>query len=244
MNNPLVCRLAQFNQLSCADKQAIERISSENVRKVAPPEDLISEGDEPKTVNVILEGWACRYKHLEDGRRQIIGFLLPGDICDLHMDVLREMDHSIGTISAVTLAEISSDTIAALPAKHPAVTRGLWWLALVAAAIQREWIVSLGQRHAVERIAHLLCELFMRLRSAGLTDGDSCQLPLTQADIADASGLSNVHANRVLQELRARQLIRLKNKVLTVPDLPALMRAAHFNPAYLHLYANRATASE
>lgn len=235
MRNPLVSKLEHFSRLSQEDRRLIERISKGRVRKVAAREDIISEGDNPKVVNLILSGWAFRYKHLEDGRRQIIGFFLPGDLCDLNIYVLREMDHSVGTINHVTVAEITNDEFEEMTLSHPRITQALWWETLVASAIQREWTVSLGQRHAYERIAHLLCELFIRLRSAGMTNGDSCGLPVTQADIADASGLSIVHANRVLQELRARGLITLKSKILTIPDLAALMSAAQFNPNYLHL---------
>ncbi|WP_336492907.1 Crp/Fnr family transcriptional regulator, partial [Methylobacterium nigriterrae] len=132
------------------------------------------EGDPPPHINLILEGWACRYKQLEDGRRQIVSFFLPGDLFDLHAFVLREMDHSIGTITPVKLAEIHQDTFLRITDQHPRIARAVWWEALVAVAIQREWTVNIGQRTGLERIGHLLCELFIRLRAVGLTEGDSC----------------------------------------------------------------------
>jgi CRP-like cAMP-binding protein len=131
--------------------------------------------------------------------------------------------------------EIDPDALAALTLTHPRVTRSLWWEALMTAAIQREWSVNLGQRTAAERIGHLFCELFFRLRAVGLTTDSSYELPVTQADLADASGLSAVHVNRTLQELRAANLIVLRGKTLTIPDLEALKTIALFNPNYLHL---------
>src|SRR3712207_3458341 len=108
------------------------------------------------------------------------------------------MDHSIGTITRVRLAEIPRDAILDITEQHPRITRALWWEMLVQVAIQREWTVNLGQRTGLERLAHLLCELFIRLRAVGLTQGNTVRLPVTQVDLGDATGLSNVHVNRVL----------------------------------------------
>ncbi|MDR7039784.1 CRP-like cAMP-binding protein [Methylobacterium sp. BE186] len=235
MPQHLIRKLGQFTHLSEEDRRALEDATSRKVRIFGAHQDIISEGDAPEHVNLILEGWACRYKQLEDGRRQIISFFLPGDLCDPHVFVLREMDHSIGTITPVRLAEISPDAILDLTDEHPRITRALWWEMLVKVAIQREWTVNLGQRTGLERIGHLLCELFIRLRGVGLTEGDSCLLPVTQVELGDATGLSNVHVNRVLQELRASGLIVLRGKRLTIPDLEALQRVALFNANYLHL---------
>jgi len=186
-------------------------------------------------VHLILTGWACRYKQLEDGRRQIVSFFLPGDICDLNIFILREMDHSIGTITSVTIADLSREFFYEISAGHPRIATAFWWESLVNSAIQREWTMSLGQRTASERMAHLLCEIFLRLRLAGLTREDSCDFPLTQSDLADATGLSKVHVNRTLQELRSAELIVLRGKSLTVPSLERLMNAGLFNANYLHM---------
>jgi CRP-like cAMP-binding protein len=231
----LIRKLERFARLSADDRRALERVAGERVRQLGPREDIIHEGDLPRHVNLILDGHACRYKVLEDGRRQIMAFFVPGDLCDLRVFVLGRMDHSIGTLSPVRLAEIPHDAIMELTDNHPRVTRALWWSALVDAATSREWTVNVGQRTAVERMAHLLCELFVRLRAVGLTRGDACELPMTQPELADALGLSAVHTNRVLQELRADGLIALRNGTLTVPDLEALQAVALFDPNYLHL---------
>lgn len=235
MATHLIRRLERFTKLSAGDKRALDRVAAERVRRFGPREDVIREGDSPRHVNLILEGHACRYKTLEDGRRQIVAFFVPGDLCDLHVFVLKRMDHSIGTLSPVRLAEIARDTVLDLTERHPRVTRALWWGALVDAAVSREWTVNVGQRTATERMAHLLCELFVRLRSVGLTNGDACELPIAQTDLADALGLSAVHTNRVLQELRGEGLIGLRGGTLTVPDLDALQAIALFDADYLHL---------
>ena len=235
MPQHLIRKLEQFTRLSAEDKCALEAVARQRERLVRPHEDIIREGDPPRHVNLILEGWACRYKQLEDGGRQIISFFLPGDLFDIHAFVLREMDHSIGTITPVKLAEIQQDTLLSLIDEHPRIARAFWWEALVGVAIQREWTVNLGQRTGLERIGHLLCELFIRLRAVGLTADDGCILPLTQGDLAYATGLSNVHVNRVLQELRSSGLIVLKSRHLAIPDLAALQAVSLFNTNYLHL---------
>ena len=160
---------------------------------------------------------------------------MPGDICDLNIFILREMDHSIGTITSVTIADLSREFFYEISAGHPRIATAFWWESLVNSAIQREWTMSLGQRTASERMAHLLCEIFLRLRLAGLTREDSCDFPLTQSDLADATGLSKVHVNRTLQELRSAELIVLRGKSLTVPSLERLMNAGLFNANYLHM---------
>jgi len=233
--NPLIRKLEQFVRLSADDRTILERAASDRVRKFAARVDIAREGDKPKEVHLILSGWACRYKQLEDGRRQVISFFLPGDLCDLNVFVLKEMDHSIGTITPVTIADLPREFFDEIGTGYPRIATALWWETLVNAAIQREWTMNLGQRTASERMAHLLCEVFFRLRQAGLTAGASCEFPMTQSDLADATGLSKVHVNRTLQELRAAGLILLKGKTLSVPSLEQLMNAGLFNANYLHM---------
>jgi CRP-like cAMP-binding protein len=227
--------LEQFVRLSPADRAILVRAAAERVRNFGSRIDIMREGDKPKDVHLILSGWACRYKQLEDGRRQVVSFFLPGDICDLNAFILKEMDHSIGTITPVAIADLPREFFDEVGAGHPRIATAFWWESLVNASIQREWTMNLGQRTASERIAHLLCEIFFRLRLAGLTHGETCDFPLTQADLAEATGLSKVHVNRTLQELRSAGLIVLKGKTLVVPDLDRLMNAGLFNPNYLHM---------
>jgi CRP-like cAMP-binding protein len=235
----LIRKLEQFTKLSSDDKQALEQAASLHVRQLRPREDIIHEGDKPRHVNLILEGWACRYKVLEDGRRQVTAFLVPGDMCDLRMFILKEMDHSMAAVTPLKVAEIPSDTILEITDKHPRISRALWWNSLVEEATAREWTVNLGQREAVERLSHILCEMYLRLRGVGLTNGSaegpSFEVPVTQEQLGDTVGLSTVHVNRTLQdELRAKGLIELTKGELRVLDWEGLKRMGEFDPTYLH----------
>ncbi|HEX2527222.1 MAG TPA: Crp/Fnr family transcriptional regulator [Geminicoccus sp.] len=231
----LIRKLEQFTKLSNEEKRALENAAAQKVRRLGPREDIIHEGDRPRHLNLMLEGWACRYKVLEDGRRQVVAFLVPGDMCDLRMSILRRMDHSIGCLSHALVAEISADTVVELSDRYPALRRALWWNSLVEEAKAREWIVNLGRRNAAERMAHLFCEMYVRLRAIGLTIDRAFELPVTQELLSDAVGLSAVHVNRTLMELREANLISLKGKTLTILDPDGLEALALFSADYLHL---------
>ena len=230
----LTSRLEAFTRLSSQDKEALAKLSKVS-RTVAPRRDLIREGEKPSYVHLMVEGWACRYKTLPDGRRQVVAFFVPGDFCDLNVYILKQMDHSIGAITRLAVADISRDEMDTLTSNHPRITQALWWDSLVQHAIQREWTLNLGQRTAYERISHLLLELYVRLKTVGLTWNGTCDFPLTQVDIADATGLTPVHVNRTLQELRRDDLIVLERKQLHIPDFNRLTEASMFNANYLHL---------
>jgi CRP-like cAMP-binding protein len=227
-------KLQAFTRLSPEDVAALQALTR-NVRTIEARRDLLREGEAPKHMHLLLKGWACRHKSLPDGKRQVLGILVPGDLCDLDSWLLRQMDHSIGAITAIKVALISRDDIDALAREHPRIGEALRRNGLVDNAIGREWLLNLGQRSAYARIAHLIAELFLRLRTVGLTDEHGCDFPLTQNDIADATGLTAVHVNRMLQELRADGVIELERKRLHIPHLDALKVAAMFNPGYLHL---------
>jgi CRP-like cAMP-binding protein len=206
---------------------------------LGPHEDLIREGEVVIATNVILNGFACRQKMLPDGRRQIIGYLLPGDICDVRMCLNQRMDHTISTISAAKVATLPRDTIFDTSGRYPGLIRALCWASLVEESIVREWLLNVGQRTALERLAHLFCEIFVRLRAVGLADGDSCELPVTQAQLADTLALSTVHVNRTLRELRHANLISIRAKSLIIHDFDSLKSIALFDPSYLHLEGER-----
>ena len=230
-----VCRkIEQYVKLSGQDKAALDLCLNERKSMVPTRHDIIAEGDPPADVHFILSGWACRYKHLADGRRQILALLLPGDVCTSQYVALREMDHSIGTLSAVTLAKVSRAAVTAL-SRSSRLDSALRWQVEVNVSAQREWTVNLGQRNAFERIAHLFCEIFHRLRGVGLVDGTLCEVPLTQGDIGDATGMTSVHVNRIVQDIRGRRLITLNGRHLSIDNLPALEDAALFDPSYLHM---------
>ena len=233
MINPFVRKVESITRLSDGQRRALESLT-EHVQHLGSRERIIDEGEEPHLVNIVLSGWGCRYKILPDGRRQIIALLLPGDMCDPYVFLLRTMDHALGTLTPVTLARAPAQAIRDLTASGPELAEAMWWQMLEAVEIQREWTVSLGRRTAVERLAHLFCELSTRLSALGLTNDADCDMPLTQNDLADAMGISTVHVNRSLQELRAAGLVELRRKRLTILNRTALMDLAMFDPAYLH----------
>ncbi|WP_454631562.1 Crp/Fnr family transcriptional regulator [Bradyrhizobium cenepequi] len=233
---PIVQRLNALRALSDDGIAALERVIRESMQHVGAGEDLIREGDPVDGVRIILSGWLCRTKALEDGRRQIVNFILPGETCDTYAYLLSTMDHSIATLTPVVFAEVKRAQFEALVAHDRSLAEAFRCEMLVNSAIQREWAINLGRRLALERVAHLLCEIFERLRPVGLIDGNSCSFPVTQTDLADATGLSVVHLNRTLQELRNSGLILLRERTLTIIDLDALKAMALFSPNYLHLY--------
>jgi CRP-like cAMP-binding protein len=232
MDNTLIKKLAGYVPLDEEDKRLLNSVVQQP-RTVPAHVNLASEGDKPVYVHLILEGFACRYKFTVDGQRQIMAYLLPGDFCDLHVFVLKHMDHSISTISPCTVVDIPREQILKL-LERPRLSLALWCAALVDAAVLREWLVNVGQRHAAQRLAHVLCELLIRLRIVGLAD-NSYELPLSQTDLADTIGTSNVHLNRVLQELRRANLITWKSDKLVILNIDQLMKFSGFNPNYLHI---------
>jgi CRP-like cAMP-binding protein len=232
--NPWIRKLENFAPLSDEDKRYLAEIGSQP-KRVEADTDIISEGDRPDNVHLIVEGYACRYKILPDGRRQIMAYLIPGDICDLHVFILHEMDHSIGTLAPTRVVYIPRDKILNILESRPNLTRALWWATLQDEAIVREWLVNTGRRDAYRRVSHILCETYYRLRVVDMADNHAFDLPMTQNELADSVGLTPVHVNRMLQRLREEGLIALKGKALTILDPQGLLDAAEFQPNYLHL---------
>lgn len=232
--NSLALKLENYLSLTASELEFLDTIAS-RTRRYGPREDVVREGEPAGLMRIMLSGWAYRYKHLPDGRRQTLGFFLPGDICDLHIGLLKVMDHSLATITHAVVAEIEGVEFETLISRSERLKRAFQWESLVNMAIQREWTLNLGQRSAFERIAHLLCELYARLEPAGLATDHALEFPLIQTDLADASGISAVHVNRTLKELRATGLIKLEGRMLLFPDMARLRNVAAFDPRYLHL---------
>ncbi len=232
--NPLTRKLAHFAPLSDADREILDGFAAREEHYAADV-DLVSEGMIPRSVLLLKSGMAVRYRALPDGVRQIMTFLIPGDLCDMHVFLLKAMDHSIGTITPVTVAPIPRDSIMGLFGRRPRISAALWWSSLQEEAMLRERIVSLGRRDARGRIAYLLCELLWRHAAVGLTDGDVFRLPLTQAELGDTLGLTPVHVNRVLKEFRNQQLISIERRMLNLLNVEGLQAIAGFNQDYLHL---------
>jgi len=204
-------------------------------------QDIVREGDRPHECCLILDGFVCRYMMLDNGRRQILSFHTPGDIPDLQSLHLKVMDHSIGALVASNVAFIPHKSLNELNARYPRIASILWRDTLIDAAIFRLWMVGLGRKSAHERIAHLLCELQMRFKAVGLTVDHSYKLPVTQSELADATGISTVHVNRVLQDMRKDRLITLQGGSLTIENWEELKKIGEFNSTYLHLVDGEAT---
>jgi CRP-like cAMP-binding protein len=235
MMNPLNLRLQRYVELSSDDHVALDRLARGPARDVAARRDLIREGESPRFAYLVQSGWGCRYKALPDGRRQIVDFVVPGDLCDADVEILGQMDHAIGAVTSMRVVEIAPADLDQVRQAHKKVAQALRMDEFVKISIQREWTLNVGQRTAYERISHILCELFLRMEVVGHSNGKSCEFPLTQLDLADATGLTAVHVNRTLQELRKDGLIELHSRALTIPDLDALRNAGLFNGNYLHL---------
>lgn len=232
--NPLTRKLSHFAPLSPSDRQVLDSLAARD-RHYPADVDIVVEGTTPQSVFLVKEGMAVRYRALSDGRRQIMTFLIPGDLCDMHVFVLKARDHSIGTITPVRIASISRESMMDVFAHRPRVSAALWWSSQQEEAMLRERIVSLGRRDARGRIAYLLCELLWRHTAVGLTDGGTFRLPLTQTELGDTLGLTPVHVNRVLKEFRARRLIAMEHRMVELLDVAGLQDIAAFNKAYLNL---------
>jgi CRP-like cAMP-binding protein len=230
----LIRKLENFAPLAEEERRALLDATG-TIRRYAAHEDLIQEGAPTEGVKIILDGLACRYKVLPDGRRQIVAYFVPGDMCDLRVFLLKRMDHSIGTLCPVEAALLPQESLLELTERYPRLTRALWWSTLVEESITREWIVNVGYRTAFERMAHLFCEIFLRLQAVGLTHENHCDLPLTQTELADTLALSAVHVNRTLMDMRRAHLVTFQGRQLIIHDRQALQSVAGFDPNYLHL---------
>lgn len=236
--SPLLRKLEHGSPLSDADRALIEGLC-EHVVDVPAHRDLVCEGDRPALVHVVLEGFACRYKGLPGGERQIVAWLVPGDFCDLHVSVIGQMDHSIATMTPSRIGHLPRGGIEALTEGRPGLLQAFWWATLVDEAVLREWLVNIGRRPADRRIAHLFCELLARLQAVGMAGADVIDFPLTQNDLADTVGLSAVHVNRIVQQLREDGLIAWRGGKLRILNPAGLAAFSGFDPAYLHLRAAR-----
>ena len=234
MPNPLIHKLERLAVLTDIEKQALEGAVARTC-DLSPGVDLVHAGERPTECSLLVQGWACRYKLLPEGKRQIIGFVIPGDLCDLSGLVIGSMDHSISTLTTAKVALIPRDALLGIMDDHPAIGRALWQETLADASIAREWVVNVGRRTAYERIAHVLCEMGLRLEAVGLGDRSRFEFPVTQADLADATGMTTVHCNRTLQEMRSDGLITWTGSEVVIPDWERLQEVGTFSPDYLFI---------
>ncbi|MCG6206400.1 Crp/Fnr family transcriptional regulator [Rhodopseudomonas sp. HC1] len=233
MTHPLLRKLRFGARLTTEDESVLMSIL-DPARTVSPREDVAEEGIRPHALPLIVEGWACRYSTLANGQRQIISLFIPGDLCEPFGMLPRFMDHSVATLTPVIMSPVRVERLKSAVTSSPRIEEALWWDLLVSTAIDREHLVSLGRRTATERLGHLFCELHLRLDMVGLVDGMGYEMPVTQADLGDLLGLSMVHVNRSLQELRRTGLMSLRGRRLTINDLHGLRELSFFDEGYLH----------
>lgn len=234
LSPPFIRKLEHYDCLSNSERQLLEGAIVRQ-RTVGKGENIVQVGDHPTESTVLLTGFAARYNILRNGKRQITALHVPGDFIDLHSFFVKKMDHSVAAVTPCTIGGIPHETLRDISERHPHLARLLGVSLAVDGAIHRHWIVAMGRRSAFEHTAHLLCEIFLRLRTVGLTDVYSFKLPLTQAELADTLGLSAVHVNRVLQDLREKRLITWQGETMVIEDWPYLQKIAEFDPTFLSL---------
>jgi CRP-like cAMP-binding protein len=230
----LIRKLKSLSTLDDIDVDAINQLPI-RTRSVEAGADLISQGDVPAECCFVIDGWVCRYAMTMSGGRQIVAFHIPGDMPDRDSLHLRHLDHSVGAISVARVAFIPHAALARTLQERPNIATALWRDAVVDGGVFRQWLTSVGRRTARQRVAHLICEMFERMNSLGLADDDHFSFPVTQTQLGDALGLSSVHINRTVQELRTDGLISWKSTVVTIHDEERLRHSADFDPAYLQL---------
>jgi CRP-like cAMP-binding protein len=235
MSNPWTMKMEQFTPFTNEQRERLDSLVSLRQQDYARGEDILNEGQKIDECHVLLSGLAARYKLLPDGERQIMAFLIPGDLCDAEVFILDEMDHSVAAISPTRCAVIPAGTMRELLREISPMSEALWWGTMTDLAVLRERIVDLGRREARERIAHLIYEMLVRYRIVGATGDDVMPWPITQDELADATGLSPLHVNRTLKQMREEGLIEFDRRTLKVADPGQLRGVASFNPNYLHL---------
>jgi CRP-like cAMP-binding protein len=229
----LARKLGDLAPINGDDAEAVSSLPF-RLSRVAAREYLVREGSVPTECCLLLEGYAARSKTAADGGRQIVSFHIAGDLLDLQHLFLERADHDVQAITAATVAWVPMDRLRSLIATRPQIGTALWRDALIDASIFREWVLNVGRRDARTRIAHMLCEFIARCARAGLSSPQRMQLPFTQEEIGDATGLTPVHVNRMLRELEEEGLIRRAGRTVAIDDWPGFQRAAGFDPAYLH----------
>ena len=239
--HPLVRKLDNVFILSDEERSAVSRLPTQ-IANLRADQDIVRERDRPSRCCVILKGFACSYKITSEGKRQIFSFSITGDMPDLQSLHLRILDNSLGTITPCMVGFIQHEALRELCESYPRIAGALWRDTLIEAAVFREWMVSIGRRDAYSRIAHLFCELLTRMRVAGLAVDGTCECPITQTEIADALGLTTVHVNRTLRDLREAGLVAFDGRVLKVLEWDGLREAGGFDPIYLHIKTEEAAA--
>ena len=227
-------KLRARDTISAEEETAIRAMILE-VREFPADVTVVHHGHDLSESLLLLDGWMARTKSMADGQQQISELQFCGDFLDLHSFTLKRLEHNVLTLTAAKVAVVPHEDFGELIDRFPHLGRVYWMMNNIDAAIHREWTASLGRRSALERMAHLFCEIFVRLELVGQTNGNSYDFPLTQQELAECLGLTAVHVNRTLQELRKRGLVVVARGRVTIPDLHALKAAGEFDPDYLFL---------
>jgi CRP-like cAMP-binding protein len=230
----LLLNLEQHDVLTDEERDILRRIVARERRFLAG-EDLVAEGSRPSYSSLLVDGFAARYKLTAEGTRQITAIHVAGDFVDLHAFLLKTMDHGVIALSPCHVSLSDHAELKIVTERHPHLTRMLWLDTLVHGSIHRAWIVAMGRRSKASHLAHILCELYVRLGVVRRTNSWSFHLPLSQGEMADVLGLSLVHMNRVIQTLRRERLISWTNQTITILDWERLQEVAEFDPTYLSL---------
>lgn len=230
----LLMKLRARDVVDEAEEQVLRGCVSE-VREVGAGRVIIRSGTTLTESTLLISGFVCRYKDLADGQRQVMELHVPGDFLDLHSFLLKRLEHDVGALTPVLLATVPHEHLRGITEGYPHLARMLWFSTLLDASIHRERILSIGRRTAIARIAHLLCELYLRLEIVGLSGELRFPLPLTQADLADACGLTPVHVNRMLKKLRDDGLLTFRGGEVVIHEWDRLAKIAEFSDSFLYL---------
>jgi CRP-like cAMP-binding protein len=217
----MIRKLRHTTELDDADIVDVLRLAV-TVKDVPADTPIIREGDKPFNCCLLIKGYCVRSKTTEQGKRQILSVHIPGDMPDLQSLHLPVMDHELRTLSTSTIGYVSHTSIRALARSRPLVAEALWRQTLLDAVLFRDWIVNIGRRSAEQRLVHLFIELYQRLAVVGLVHNETYDLPMTQTDLADATGLTPVHVSRVLKSLREHGLIQMRRSVVTIGNASQL----------------------
>ena len=234
MLETLIRKLELRDKLSEAERQALHSLPVHE-RVHSPGSEIVRIGAMPEVSLLLVEGFVCRYRVLEDGGRQILAIHVPGDFVDLQSLLLKVMDHSVMALGPCKVAFIPHEKIREVTERSPHLARLFWLSTTIDGAIQRTWITCLGRRSAEQHLAHLVCELYVRLEAAGVASDFTFEFPVTQVQLGDVLGLSVVHVNRKLQELRAAGLVEWRDGKVKIRDFQRLAEMSEFDPTYLSL---------
>ncbi len=218
-----------------AEEAVAMRDAVTDFRDVAADQVVVRSQEVQDHSTLLIDGFMCRYKDLQNGQRQITQLNVAGDFVDLHSFTLKYLDHDVMTLTPCRIGIVPHDGLRRISEQFPHLARLLWFTTNLDAAIHREWVLSLGRRSARAKLAALFSELQLRLEVVGLADDRGYDLPLTQTDVAECTGLTNVHVNRILRELREEGIVDFHGGRVTILDRDRLWRTADFDPAYLYL---------